>query len=714
MTQRITFQTLATPRALLLAALAATAACGDSGTTSGTGGGSSTSTTTSGTGGSECGAGTVLCGDACTVTAFDPQNCGTCGTVCGTGEFCSQGMCGSECTGGTTQCGNLCVDTQNDPANCGTCDNACGTDEFCSLGQCGSECVGGTTQCGSLCAQTDYDPNNCGACDNVCAVGEVCSQGNCGVVCSGGTTQCGTACIDTTNDPNNCGVCDNVCAPGELCSQGLCGLECSGGTTECNTLCVDTETDPANCGDCDVVCGAGELCSGGMCTSVCGGNLTKCGNSCLNTMTDSNNCGMCNNACAPGATCVAGMCQQCNSATTDCDGDGWLASQGDCCDKPGACGAEPAKVNPGAIEVVGNGIDDNCNNLSDLFDTADTIACDSALTSNSQVAGDYAKALGICRTTTLNPALPSKTWGLISAQLQRADGSALSASSPQISIRSSFGTSIQPIHGSKLMVVSSGIAADGSQTAPGPNGGAPSGFNVSNTQSSTVSIATGGLATSIKDWFAAANPPLKAANQLPAAPMCGTASGDSDAEDSVMLVLTLRAPTNAKAFSFNTYFMSAEYPEFVCTSFNDQLVALVDTPNGTPSPIANPIDKNLLTYSSMGQKWPIGINIAKGTNLFSVCETQAQNGACWDADVSATSCQLGMGTLGGTGFEKTGGTGCTIGGGTYWLTTSGNVIPGDTVQVRIALWDVGDQSYDSLALLDGFQWLADATLPGTN
>lgn len=42
------------------------------------------------------------------------------------------------------------------------------------------------------------------------------------------------------------------------------------------------------------------------------------------------------------------------------------------------------------------------------------------------------------------------------------------------------------------------------------------------------------------------------------------------------------------------------------------------------------------------------------------------------------------------------------------------VIPGDVVQLRIAIWDVGDAMYDSMALIDGFQWLANATLPGTN
>ncbi len=38
--------------------------------------------------------------------------------------------------------------------------------------------------------------------------------------------------------------------------------------------------------------------------------------------------------------------------------------------------------------------------------------------------------------------------------------------------------------------------------------------------------------------------------------------------------------------------------------------------------------------------------------------------------------------------------------GTYWLTTAGNVIPGDIVQLRLAIWDVSDAIFDSTAGAD--------------
>ena len=35
-------------------------------------------------------------------------------------------------------------------------------------------------------------------------------------------------------------------------------------------------------------------------------------------------------------------------------------------------------------------------------------------------------------------------------------------------------------------------------------------------------------------------------------------------------------PTNAQSFSVNTYFYSAEYPEWVCGAFNDFFLVLLD------------------------------------------------------------------------------------------------------------------------------------------
>jgi hypothetical protein len=71
----------------------------------------------------------------------------------------------------------------------------------------------------------------------------------------------------------------------------------------------------------------------------------------------------------------------------------------------------------------------------------------------------------------------------------------------------------------------------------------------------------------------------------------------------------------------------------------------------------------------------------------------------------------------GTGFDDSAPYSCDTnsleGGATGWLTTSGNVNPGEIIKLRIAIWDTSDHAYDSLALIDGFQWSVDSTQPGT-
>ncbi|MBM4374857.1 MAG: choice-of-anchor L domain-containing protein [Deltaproteobacteria bacterium] len=682
-------------------------------TVTGSTGTTSLSTTSgAGTGGSAdvCPGGT-LCGDTCTNTAFDPQNCGACGKACADGELCSMGTCGLGCFGGTTKCGDSCVDTNSSPLHCGECGKACGAGLLCAAGKCVLSCdEGGGKECNGLCADIQNDEKNCGDCGKVCGPTEVCDKGACVLECEAGLTKCDAGCVNLANDPNACGSCNKSCdlAAGQLCSQGLCTFGCLGGSTFCSGLCVDTLSDPKNCGGCDTknapkACKAGEVCTAGMCQAACGGNLQKCGSSCFDFLTDKNHCGDCNTICKSAESCVQGKCVACDSTKTDCDGDGWLVSEGDCCDKPGACGASPNLVNPGAVEVVGNGIDDNCNGKQDIFDTVDTTACDAVLSSNSSTAGDYAKALGICRTTTLAPALKKdKTWGLISAKLLRADGTTLPTTSTQRSIRSALGSVSPPtLEGQKAAVLSTGIASDLTQPSPGPASSNAFGTDLS----STVNIANCASASCIKDWFTTANPPLKKANELPVAPNCGSGNAGmpSSAHDSVMLELVMRAPTNARAFSLNTYFMSQEFPDYVCSDFNDQFAVLIDTPKPT-SPVPNPKDKNLLVFDDGNGLWPIGINIASGTGLFNVCDLAAAKAA--KPDVSNASCALGKAQLAGTN--------CATAGGTFWLTTKGNIVPGENVTLRIVIWDVGDNDLDSLALVDAFKWLLNSTVPGTS
>ncbi|MBX5483635.1 MAG: choice-of-anchor L domain-containing protein [Myxococcaceae bacterium] len=648
------------------------------------------------------GASIARCDGECVNLDGDARHCGACDHACPKNGYCDVGTC--TCPVGAVLCGDECVDLDVDSDHCGSCGNACAPGTACIDGACVLQCSGGARVCNGVCTDVKNDPANCGACGKGCTDGKSCRNGTC--KCAEGALTCNGVCVDPQTDPWNCGGCGKQCFAGYACVDGACA--CPAGTTDCQAVCADLTSDPLNCGGCGVRCQSTQSCVNGFCDTPCPVGWLKCNGSCVDPSTDAFHCGACGHACGS-LSCQGGQCVACNSATTDCDSDGWTVAEGDCCDQPGSCGLTPALINPGAIELI-DGVDNNCNGLVDAQDQLDIRPCDSGLLSDSLNAIDYAKALGICRTTPINASGPAKTWGLISAELLQADGSPI-VDHMGHSIRSTFGATLLPQEGRSMVVLSSGAAADETQTSPGPNGG-PGATSLSH--NSSVDLSTCTLPYCIGDWFSISNPPLKGPNALPEAPGCtGGTAPLNFANDSVMLVLTLRAPTNAKAFEFKAYFLSSEYPEYVCTDYNDQLVALVDTPNGGPIGAVNPVDKNLMTYFNGGQQWPIGINVAHGTSIFRVCEDQTANNVCWDTDVSTSSCANGASDLAGTGFEASIPGGCTNGGATGWLTTTGNVRPGELVTLRIAIWDAGDHNLDSLALLDSFHWLTTTATPGT-
>ncbi len=664
-----------------------------------------------------CPSGESRCGAACVDTAVDTKHCGACGNACDPGEVCGNGGCKTKCSDGKTNCGGGCVDTLINAKHCGACGTVCPANKACVDGNC--QCPTGFSFCNGTCIDTRADKANCGGCGTTCPTKERCVASACTVTppCGPSERQCGDAgtCRDIQTDNNHCGGCGVSCGADKVCVNG--GCLCPQGTASCGGACTNVQYDPRNCGSCGNACNAGEQCIGGTCAVFCGMGLTACSGQCVDTATNVQHCGGCGNACGPTQNCIAApdagpsTCQTCNSATTDCDGDGWTVAQGDCCDNLVGCG-NPGQVNPGAIELLMNNVDDNCNGLTDALDTLDVDACDFGLVSNSPTAMDYAKAMGLCRTTTETPATPAdRTWGVISAELMHANGTPLTTPDAK-SIRPRFGQ-IPPREGTSMVVMSSGKAADAQQMQPGPNQGP--GVNPSEDFGSIVNILSCTQPDCISDWLMTPNPPLKLANELPVAPSCGSGSLSADeAQDSVMVKLRIRAPTNARSFSLNAFFFSSEYPEFVCTNFNDQVVVLVKTPGGNTTPV-NPPDKNLLTYLNGNQSWPVGINLAGGTSLFRVCETKTANLSCWDNDVNLQSCGQGPSLLNGTGFEAPSGFGqCVNGGGTDWLTTVGNVRPGEIVELRFVIWDVGDGILDSLVLFDNFKWDANPRTPGTS
>ncbi|MEO8846480.1 MAG: choice-of-anchor L domain-containing protein [Kofleriaceae bacterium] len=388
-------------------------------------------------------------------------------------------------------------------------------------------------------------------------------------------------------------------------------------------------------------------------------------------------------------TCGDNIDNNCNGMTdedVDADGDGYTSCGGDCCDDPSIC-SDPAAVNPGAFEVPGNGVDDNCDGM---IDNAVPL-CDTGLASNDSMAGDYAKAIDLCQTATM----ADKQWGVISATLTLADGTGVPNPS-SYSIRPKFGSQTMPQLGGSMAVISSGTAAAKGDSNPSWTAPSGAGFNANKSSGFPADflMANGGM--------------------LPNAPNCA-APVATTANDPVMLTLTIRVPTNAHSFSIKSNFYSAEFPEYVCSAFNDFFVMLLDsTFAGSPG---NPADKNLAFYTDPNtmMNYPVGVNLANNTGLFTQCVNGA-TGCAVGGNGSINTCTT-TSNLTGTGFDDAASGSCNsnslVGGATGWLTTTGNVVPGEIIKLRIAIWDTSDHQYDSLALIDAFQWSVMGADPGT-
>lgn len=391
--------------------------------------------------------------------------------------------------------------------------------------------------------------------------------------------------------------------------------------------------------------------------------------------------------------CENGIDDDCdgNVDATDLDGDGFFSCidgpLADCCDEEVFGCIDAHLVNPGAFEVPGNEVDDDCDNEVDEAEPS----CDAAaaLDSDSDDPLDYARALDLCQITSED----QPTWGVLDGSLSLANGQN-EPLAVQHSIRQAFGDVIEPLGGSSLIVLSSGNAA-----APGQSQPSYAAFESGQNLNTAVPAPS--------DWIAANG------GQFPASCPDADIAPDSTANDSVMLTLRVRVPTNARSFSAKMYFFSAEYPEWVCSNYNDFFVALLGSTAET-----NPTDGNIAVFDDGETLWPVGLNILKtAPGLFGVCESG--NVGCQGLlPQSPYDCPAGPAELAGTGFDvidttnSCNGVDFPIGGATGWLTMNGNVEPGEIIDLRFAVWDSGGHLFDALVLLDDWQWSLDAASPG--
>ena len=332
------------------------------------------------------------------------------------------------------------------------------------------------------------------------------------------------------------------------------------------------------------------------------------------------------------------------------DNDGFSVVDGDCDDF-----AE--LTNPGAFDVPGNGVDEDCQGGDAISDS-----CDDTLNMAATDPLEAARAIELCQMATDK----DRRWGVLSARWTTPDGKGEPGSHMMHGILPNLGTSYMPRHGKSLLALSSGVARasgqmgatrDCSDSLPAKSKGLPSGFN--------------GKSTSCED-----------------------ADEVTTIEDAIALEVKLRIPSNASAVSFDTAFFTDEYPDFICTPFNDFFQVIVDPPRPGGSKDGNVVfDQD-------------GNSVSVNNSLLRVCAPGEHGGKMF-------SCPLGATSLMGTGIDDcmgslllpgglTGGFGrkAAYGASTGWLNTELAVRPGEVITLRIMIWDSGDSALDSVSIID--------------
>lgn len=333
----------------------------------------------------------------------------------------------------------------------------------------------------------------------------------------------------------------------------------------------------------------------------------------------------------------------------DADGDGFSVADGDCCDSFADGCTLPAAVNPAAMEFVGNGLDDDCD--AEIDESDPVCGEDSVLDDPDAIEG--AAVLGICRQ-----AQGAQDWGLVSAAYTRANGTPSNLLGLSRGLLPDFGANVAPFAGGRMLALSSGHARPLNQ--PGACGG----------RSCTV--------------LGAGTAPVGFPQNVPGCPGPNASIFDDPA-----LQLSLRAPSNAVGFRLRYRFYAHDWPEFVCNAFNDQMLILM-----TPAPDGS-LNGNL---AFDGATRPTGVNHAGIT----ICDPN-DSGAFGGPVLPDPYCPDGTADLVGTGFDLSA-------GAMKWQLVEAAVEPLQTIQLRMTVFDVGDATFDSTALFDGFEWVLEPAL----
>ncbi len=357
--------------------------------------------------------------------------------------------------------------------------------------------------------------------------------------------------------------------------------------------------------------------------------------------------------------------------------------------------------NPANYDIPANGCDDDGDGTVDNAITCDTGSVPSGL-SAAGTAADFAAAIGLCQQAD------ATHWGVVGATYTNGHSQTSAGQvnfDQQHGVLTAFGSAVGPREGSAFGVLSSGSAttedtdwmSDG-QDAMGSFKGEKNGMQCATGGLGCLGSALGGAGNGgdVPTGFP------KAASGCP---------GSTEVNDVIDVKLQIKVPANAKGIAFDFDFYSGEWPDFVCTTYNDSFIAYLQ------SAAFNGGSADNISFDSKGN--PVSVN----NGFFGICTPNTPTGCGGGGGkkggggtTGGTSvCSTGPAALAGTGFEDDG-TFCTSpstgGGATGWLTSQAPVKPGETISLEFIIWDTGDWNYDSSVLVDNLTW-APQEVPST-
>jgi hypothetical protein len=150
--------------------------------------------------------------------------------------------------------------------------------------------------------------------------------------------------------------------------------------------------------------------------------------------------------------------------------------------------------------------------------------------------------------------------------------------------------------------------------------------------------------------------------------------GGEEANDLLSFTFDIEVPAEASGYEFDFAFFSSEFPEWVDTMYND--IFVVWSTSETYTGNVTFIDGQPLTITAID-------NLIAHQGNSPLLEGTGVDGVM-------------MGPLGGA---------------TGWFTASGSAAAGETFSLTWAIFDMGDEFYDTTVLLDAFRWDCEGCVP---